>query len=424
MLVRGLGIPLAFAANLLIARLLGPEKFGLYMTLLSVALVGGGLAAYGLGPVLIREISAVNRAQQPEMIQSLGSWALRFSAILSVVVMFLTLVWLTLGPGAPVSTWSERIATVSIIPLFGVSTIIAGVLSGMSQVARSQAVGMIWKNGVLLIGAALLLALGADHSLYVLLMQTASFGLAVMVAVYWIRHSAPEFAGFRVVWFKSPIESQRARALRRTARHFLVMSLTWLLLGRLDVVIVNALAGTTQAGYFGVAARLGQFGAMAGLIWSAWLQPRISARYYSGQTDGLGRLLSLGLLGSITMTTVLVIAGWFGAPQLMKLMGPGFSEAIMPFRWLLLGYLPWAASVPFFAYLTMSGREKQVSWILWIQLVLTLAASIPLVTSFGALGGAWAWAGGTGIASLIMVIVGIFTKSRPVTTAINSLNRR
>ncbi len=414
MLVRGAGIPLAFAANLLIARFLGPEKFGLYITLLSVALVGGGLAAYGLGPVLTREISAVNRAQQPETIRSLGSWALRFFAILSVVVMLLTLAWLALGPGAPSSTWPERIGAVSIIPLFGASTIIAGVLSGLSQVARSQSVGMIWKNGGLLIGATLLLALGADRPLYVLLMQTVSFALAVMVAVHWIRRFTPGSAGFRRVWSKPSIEPQRARMLRRSARHFLAMSLTWLVLGRLDVVIVNALAGTTQAGYFGVAARLGQFGAMAGLIWGAWLQPRISARYHSGQSGGLRRLLSLGLLGAITMTAVLVIAGWFGAPQLMKLMGPSFDEAVMPFRWLLLGYLPWAASVPFFAYLTMSGHEKLVSWILWFQVVLTLAVSVPLITSFGALGGAWAWAGGTGIASLIMVSVGIFTKSRPL----------
>ena len=414
MLARGAGIPLAFAANLLIARLLGPEKFGLYMTLLSVALVGGGLAAYGLGPVLTREISAVNRAQQPEAIRSLGIWALRFFAILSVAVMLLTLAWLAFGPGAPASTWPERIGAVSIIPLVGASTIIAGVLSGLSHVARSQAVGMIWKNGGLLIGVALLLALGADRSLYVLLMQTASFGLAVIVAVHWVRRFSPESTGFRGFWFKSPIEPERARMLRRTARHFLTISLTWLLLGRLDVVIVNALAGATQAGYFGVAARLGQFGAMAGLVWGVWLQPRISARYHSGHNGGLGRLLSLGLLGTTTMTAVLVIAGWFGAPQLMKLMGPGFSEAIMPFRWLLLGYLPWAASVPFFAYLTMSGREKQVSWILWFQVILTLAASVPLVTSFGALGGAWAWSGGTGIASLIMVAVGIFTKNRPL----------
>ncbi len=414
MLVQGAGIPLAFAANLLIARLLGPEKFGLYMTLLSVALIGGGLAAYGLGPVLTREISAINRTQQPETIRSLGSWALRFFAILSVVVMLITLAWLALGPRAPSSTWPERIVTVAIIPLFGASTIIAGVLSGLSQVARSQAVGMIWKNGGLLIGAALLLALGAERPLYVLLIQTASFALAVIIAVHWIRHSVPEPVGFRGFRFKLPIEPERARMLRRSARHFLTFSIAWLLLSRLDVVIVNALAGATQAGYFGVAARLGQFGATAGLIWGAWLQPRISAQYHSGHSSGLGRLLSLGLLGAITMTTVLVIAGWFGAPELMKLMGPSFNEAVMPFRWLLLGYLPWAASVPFYAYLTMSGREKQVSWISWFQVVLTLAASVPLITYFGALGGAWAWAGGADIASLIIITVGIFAKRQPL----------
>ncbi len=269
MLVRGAGIPLAFAANLLIARLLGPEKFGLYITLLSVALVGGGLAAYGLGPVLTREISAVNRTQQPETIRSLGSWALRFFAILSVVVMLLTLAWLALGPGAPSSTWPERIGAVSIIPLSAAVMLVAGVLSGMSQVARSQAVGTIWRNGILLIGVSLLFAIGADRPTDVLFMQVMSFGLAILVALFWIGWSVLKPAGLLGVWFVSSIHPVRARVLRRAARHFFVISLAWLLLGRLDVVIVNALAGTTQAGYFGVAARLGQFGGMAGLIWVA-----------------------------------------------------------------------------------------------------------------------------------------------------------
>lgn len=410
MLVRGAGIPLAFVANLLIARLLGPEKFGLYMTLLSVALVGGGLAAYGLGPVLTREISAAASTSRVDVLRSTGAWALRFSTRLSLLVMVFTLLWLAWGPGAPASSWLQRIITISIIPLTVAATLVAGVLAGMSQVARSQSVGTIWKNGFLLTGVVLLLAFGVDRPIGVLLMQVMSFGLAVLVALFWIRRSIPQSNGFLSVrfGFASYIQPERARVLRRAAGHFLAVSLAWLVLGRLDVVIVNALAGTTQAGYFGAAARLGQFGAMAGLIWVAWLQPRISAHYHAKRRDEIWRLISLGLWGSLAMTALLVATAWFVAPRLMGWMGEGFEPAVMPFRWLLLGYLPWAASVPFYAYLSMSGREASLSRILWIQVLVTLGASFPLIHQFGALGGAWAWSGGLALGSFIVIFVSTY----------------
>jgi len=410
MLVRGAGIPLAFVANLLIARLLGPEKFGLYMTLLSVALVGGGLAAYGLGPVLTREIAAAPSTSWVDVLRSTGVWALRFSTRLSLITMAFVLLWLTWGPGAPTSSWLQRIITISIIPLTVATTLVVGVLSGMSQVARSQSIGTIWRNSFLLIGVVLLLVFEVSHPIGVLLMQVMSLGLSVLVALFWIRRSMPRSSRLSDGWLgrESYIQPEQARVLHRAARHFLTVSLAWLVLGRLDVVIVNALAGTTQAGYFGAAARLGQFGGMAGLIWVAWLQPRISAHYHAKRRDEIQRLISLGFWGALVITALLVATAWFVAPRLMGWMGEGFEPAIMPFRWLLLGYLPWAASVPFYAYLSMSGREASLSRILWIQVLVTLGVSFPLIHQFGALGGTWAWSGGLALGSFTVISVSAF----------------
>ena len=337
MLARGAGVLLALAANGLIARLLGPEKFGLYMTLLSVALVGGGLAAYGLGPVLIREIAAASSGSWGDVLRSTGAWALRFSAGLSVLVMVLVLAWLALGPGVPTSSWKERILTVSIIPLLAAVILVAGMLSGMSQVARSQSIGTILKNGVLLIGVALLFVFRADRPTDVLLVQVISFGLAVLIALFWIRRSILQPNGFSGIWLLPSIQPEKVRILRRAAGHFFAGSLAALILGRLDVVIVNAIAGPTQAGLFGVGARLGQVAMIAGLVWSAWLQPRIARQLRLGQGAALKRSLRIGIAGSAGMAGILVALGWWFAPKLMLLMGGGFSGAVWPFRWLLLG---------------------------------------------------------------------------------------
>ncbi len=56
-------------------------------------------------------------------------------------------------------------------------------------------------------------------------------------------------------------------------------------------------------------------------------------------------------------------------------------------------------------------------------LVASWAASVPLIISFRALGGAWAWAGGTGIANLIMVFVGFFYKIPTIATRSESLKQ-
>lgn len=412
-LTRGAGAPLAFGANLLMARLVGPHNYGLYITLLSIALVCSGIASYGLAPVLTREFSAAGKESWRSVLPTTGFWALRFSLLMSVAIMILAVAWLSSGFGAPPSSWDERFLTLCIIPLSALTSLISGILSGMFKVAKSQAVSTVIRNGILLCGVAILFALDIGDVNTLLSLQAVSYAAAMLLAAIWAFRAIPQgTGGVAYLGTKWRIRDRnipriRVEELKRSGRHFLVISLAWLLLGRLDVVIVNAISGTTQAGYFGAAARLGQVAGAAGLIWIAWLTPRMSFNVHSAKSKGLIRLVKRGLLGSLLTTVLIVIIAWTLAPYLMGWMGTGFLPAVMPFRWLLLGYILWAACVPFYAYLAMSGKELALSRILWIQVGVTLISSLPLINSFGALGGAWAWSGGLGVGSLITGFTGI-----------------
>lgn len=398
---RGAGVPLAFVANLFVARLLGPEHYGIYVTLLSAAMVAGGVAAWGMGPVLMRELSHVQDTEWPTVLGRVGLWAAKRASLLSAVAMGLLFLWLCSDWGAPASTLTGRLSALLIVPVSAYAVLVTGVLSGMREVARGQAVGTVFRNGILLAGMLILYVLRFKQVDFVLMGQVLSFIIAIAVGCWWIKRRIP--ANQQSLYVTAKLQSERKRILWRSATHFFAVSIAWLLLGRMDVVIVNAISSTTEAGYFGAAARLGQFGGLAGLVLVAWIQPRIGMQLHDRSRVRLRQLMTFGSLVSVSISVIIILVGWLLAPLLMSLLGNGFRPSVWPFRWLLLGYLPWAASVPFYAYLAMSGREHIMSRVLWFQVFLTLASSIPLVRWFGALGASWAWAGGLSISSLVMI---------------------
>lgn len=411
MLARGSGAPLAFAANVLIARLLGPAKFGSYMTLLSVGLIAGGIAAFGVGPVLTREIPKAPREGRPRIVVVTGFWAFGLTSRLSLVAIVASVVWLTFVPGVGLGQWLAKLAVLGIIPAYAWSTAIAGTLAGLAQVAKSQAIANILKNGMLLLGVIVLYAVSAATVSRLLFVQVVSILLACGIGVHWIVKSIGN--EWPLGKAPPPIDPDARHAWQRSARHFLLMSLTWLFLGRFDVIIVNALSGTTQAGYFGAAARTAQIANIGTLVWLAWLQPRVSEAAHFGRWHALNRLVRGGLFGAVSVAGVLIAASWFAAPSLMRLMGPGFQAAVAPFRWLLFGYLIWAAGTPFYAFLSMANHEVLLSRILWMQLLFTFLASFPLVLEFGALGAAAAWSGGmvfTGVCIMAFGYAGLRKK--------------
>lgn len=409
---RGTGAPLALAANMLIARLLGPDRFGQYMTLLSVALVIANVAAYGLGPLLTREVAAAGSWGRTEVFRSTLPWALRLATGLAAAGMLLGLVWLTAGVYAPATTWAERLSAILIVPLFVLVTLASGVLAGLSRVAQSLAFGTMWKNAGLLLGAGILVSWRIDYTVAALLVQATALAATAIAAVVQVARLSDPRTSFDRAWITGGVTRTQRRHLRRAAGHFLVQSIALLLLWRLDVVMVNAIAGRTQAGLFAVAARLVQMPCLAGFVWGAWLQPRVSACLSLHDHANLRRLLLAAVVGSTGVTVVAGAIGWVLAPEIMGLMGAGYQGAVLPFRLLLVAHVFWAASVPFSAYLSMSGRERALARILWTQLLLALGLGIPEIKRVGAVGASVAWGVAIAAGSLAIITVGLRARQR------------
>ncbi len=418
MIARGGGAPLAVLANIVIARLLGTNGYGQYMTLLSAGLLVGGISTFGTGPVCTREIAIQRGAAQQTAIGMIACWALRFTSIISILTVSVLLIWFAFCPAAPESTWPQRIAVVWIVPTSVWAILVVSILIGMGRVAKSQMIQNVWKNGIVLVGATILMFVGIRNNVVALLfVQVMAFAGAAAVGLWWIRRarSTDVPQGFQSRDFSLELSATALRTWRFSAGLFFAGTLATLLLDKVDVLIVNAVGGQTMAGIFAAAARLGQLAGVSGLVWTAWLQPRMAYQQRQRSGGSLRRLLRMGVIGNVSITTIIVVLGWLFADQIMALLGSGFGAAVAPFRWLLAGYLVWSISIPFYVFLSMSGKEALVARIFWIQVVVTVTLSIPLITHFGALGGAWAWSGGMTLAGVLFIVFGFrwYARKRP-----------
>ncbi|MGH7688749.1 MAG: oligosaccharide flippase family protein, partial [Gemmatimonadaceae bacterium] len=180
LVARGAGAPLALAANVVLARALGAEEYGRYLTLLSAALVAGGIASFGVSAVITREIAAQPESNRRELARGIVHWANVLTARYGLLAAGILLLWLAFGPGAPASNWPQRLLSAGLVlPSIWIITFPAG-LAGLMRVPQSEAVANAIKNSLLLGGAWLITLIPiatAGVALIAQLFSTLSAGL-------------------------------------------------------------------------------------------------------------------------------------------------------------------------------------------------------------------------------------------------------
>ena len=407
LIARGAGAPLALAANVLLARALGAERYGQYLTLVSAALVAGGISGFGVSGVITREIAAQPLPTRHALAREIVRWANMLTAQYGALAATLLVLWLALGPGAPISNWPQRLLAAGLVlPSIWVVTFPSG-LAGLMRVPQSEAIANTIKNSILLGAAWFITTLPTATADYALVAQLSSTTLAAMIGYAWFRHYAqpPTEGPVPVVTPTRPDPDRKV--WWRSSAYFFSISVATIVLMRLDVVIVNAFANETEAGLFGAAARLAQAAQVVGLVWLVWLRPRIASAVARSARHEVVHLLRTSTLGIVSMAGAITCIAWLVAPLIITLFGRGFDGAVWPFRLLLLANFTWCAVVPLYTLLTMAGAERTTSRIIWAQLVLTLGLSVPLCRLFGATGAAYAWATGSVAWAIAIAVVGV-----------------
>jgi len=233
---------LNFATQILIARMLGPEEFGLYAFVRAIYELLSIVGAFSLGAALVQSRDESARLYDTAMAISIGLGlvgALAAGAIAPVL-------WIHRGSEA---AWLLVAMAFSLILLLA-SQVPNAKLERSLFYGRISAIAMVTGN------LANLIAVGLVWS------GVGAFSLAirdVLIAILTLGLTTA-WSGYR---FRFQIEREAARALMRFARPMFFSRSILVVLQRIDNLVVGALLGNTAAGLYHQARFLSEAGVLA-----------------------------------------------------------------------------------------------------------------------------------------------------------------
>ncbi|WP_428423399.1 lipopolysaccharide biosynthesis protein [Methylibium sp.] len=300
---KGVSLVSLFVSVPLTIAYLGPERFGVWMTIASLASLLS-LLDLGVGNSLVNEAARASAANDRRGLQALVVTGLAVLGLigLGAALSLLCLAWLVppsaLFAGAGAALHPEiRDTAVTFAVLFGLSMPLQGlqkIVTGMQQPYWVHAVNGV--AAVLALGALVLAAL-LQASIPVLLL--ASYGIPVVGSLALLLVLRPHLAGMaRPAW-----EEARPLALRLAKRGglFFVLQAAVAVMGGMDNAILSLTLGPASVATFAVTQRLFQLVYQPLAVLNAPLWPAYADAMAQGDTRFIRRTLRRSVFGSCAL---------------------------------------------------------------------------------------------------------------------------
>lgn len=369
---------LGLIMTLLVARLLGPEQFGLFSLFIVVMVLCHNLAGEGLDAGVVRFYSLYLHTDPERANGVLG-------AALTLRIVAATALALAIWVGAEwiAASWLRAPATVWIIRLGALSAVVAALCS--LALALLQARERFLAYAMLTAMTNLLRIVSVP-----VLLLASQFTLGTVMGSHALFFFLAAMTGMALLL--QPLSSARfdVRSLSELLRFSgwtWIASLCFLIQGYLSVPLLKRYDDATAAGLFSAALTLllvvDQLTASMIATWAPRLA-RITdrAELRDRLHQGLPRMLRLALPLSIGM----LIAG----PLIGLIYGPAYQPAASAFRILLPGFLATLLTQPLSLAFHALGRPKLSAATGVCALVTWVACASALIPSQGLAGAAWA----------------------------------
>ncbi|WP_415182080.1 oligosaccharide flippase family protein [Phaeovulum sp.] len=379
--LRGIGAGLAFALNIVIARLLGAEGAGPYFIALSVTVIGSVIVRVGLDNSLLRFVSAGVALQDWGRVRSVFRLAMGVTLASSGALALGLMVF-----AAPLAAQVfDRPALVGPLRYAGAAIVSFSIMSLLSEALK----------GLKLIGPSMLVA-GALYPLFGLVLiwpmvhllgpdgasATYFVATALAAAVGWwfwrrgfVTHDTPAVFGWAELW-------DSCRPL------WLMSVVTRAILPWAPVFLLGFWGSGDQAGIFGAATRVALLVSFLLVSVNTILAPKLSELFVRDEVATLRRLANRMTLGLCILTSPLFALLIFQGSAVMRLFGPEFAQGGAVLAILAVGQAVTVASGAAGQILMMTGNERIMGDLSLGACAVLLGLSWLLIPAYGMVGAA------------------------------------
>lgn len=386
--IRALGGALLYLSQILAARWLGLEQFGVFSYAWATTYLLAVLASLGLPICSMRFVSLYRARSDGRNLIRFVRWAWLTAAGSGVVLMLIA--WLALVAGERL--WGSDQRTILALGFLAIPVLSAGLLQiqtarAIGQVVLAYAPEQVARPFLFIVFGAICVALTASPGAGTFLLLTSAAYLITTTGqgTLLFRILRDERSGMRD---EPPGPDDRPRAWLRTALPMLAFSGAQVALAESGIILVGILLPPEAAGIYAAAARTAMLLTMVTMAVDTMSVPKASALHAQGRRAEIDRTLRravrLAFLLAMAMMLAMVVAGGF----ILELFGPQFAAAYPALLILAGGHALAAAVAPVPAILNATGHQDVVTGLALATVALNLVLGVILITAFGVIGAA------------------------------------
>jgi len=386
--ILGLGeIPmqvLTLLSGIIVTRVLGAEKFGVYVAAATVVGVGVLIGTMGFNQGVVRFIGIYRDSQTRVMgiIHFALISTLLFGSLVAVILTlcapFLeTYVFQIPGVG-------RIIALLSItVPLISVFTVVTSCIQAFEEITYVTLLQKVMQPSIrllLLIGFFL-----AGARLSALVMRDIFAGMIlVVVAFYYLNRRFPPFR-----------KNQRADYSLKTEMFSFTMplflaELVHVIMLRIDVLMISAFLGASDVGVYGIVLRISNLLMVPLMSLDAIIYPMMASAFGQKAMDDIERLYKLSSHWVMLIMTPVVVIALVFTRDILAFFGPEFVTGATALRLIAIGVTFRIAAGCVAGVLLMGGHSKLIFYNSLGALVFNVVANYHLVPRYGIVGAALA----------------------------------
>jgi len=399
-----LGVAVGFACQILIARLVGEEQYGIHAYVISWLFVSVLPAVFGMDLVALRFFSSYSESKAYAKIQGLIRFSRRL--VLSMSLLSLMVALAIVGILHRVGRITDVVAIcfavgLASIPIAAQLNLNIRLLWACKKPALSAALvnllrpslvaAMVTSSYFLLPGATT-----ARESLF-------AYVLATLVIVLIGSKAIRSFCKERQPLTEPP-EYERSVWLK-AAMPFLLIASFHIVIEQCSIIMVGYYLGYTQAGFYSAASRMVSLAAFGLIATDAVVAPMISAAYSNNRMDDLRRSLRTAAATVFALTIPLVLVLLLLGKLGLGFFGESFKVAYPVIVILCGGQLVNALSGCVGYLMVMTGNERTSARILFCAALLNVTLNATLIPIWGIQGAACATATTRVVWNLWMLVV-------------------
>ena len=380
--IYGAGVGLTYCSQLVIARIVGVDTYGVYAYVFAWMAVLGYFAALGFDVGLLRFVPAYETERAWPLLLGVIEYAQRSAALAGFAIGGIG-ICLVMASSLPPELKNTFLVGFALVPVLALLRIRCAAIRALGGVIWAIAPDRIVREGMLigLIAIAGLIFGWVIDAPLVMVATLAGSGVGLACAGVALNRSQPRAtAGIRPAY--------DLLTWRRAALPLVIIGATEVLMNRTGVILLGWLDKTKDAGIYNLAFNIAMVVTLPRVAVNTLFAPAISGLHARDDKAMMQVLMTRASSWTLCTGAIIAVALYSLAEPLLGWFGPGYEAGVPALRILLIGQAITASAGSQLYVMTMTGHERAGAILLVTGALINAIASTLLIRSFGLTGAA------------------------------------